>query len=202
MSLIPDAGWYLALLDAVQAQQAGVLDRLGRPWAQHFERVALRTLFRNPAATRAQMEAALLHDAFMDRGGGKAMLASLGIGAETTEMIRITTPPSDADFYRDFEAIGPALRNVILYHIPGQTAVPLSPELVTRLRQAFPGVIAGIKDSSGDWATAERFLAAHGDIAVLLLSEKLLPPKMRGVHRDARGGVAAHDPWQGARGVV
>ena len=44
-------------------------------------------------------------------------------------------------FSRAFEAIGPSLRNVILYHIPGQTAVPLSPELVTRLRQAFPGAI-------------------------------------------------------------
>ena len=108
MGLIPDAGWYRALLDAVQAQQAGVTDRLGRPWAEHFERVALRTLFRNPAATRAQMEAALLHDAFMDRGGGEAMLASLGVGAAAIEMIRVTTPPPDADFYRNFEAVGPA----------------------------------------------------------------------------------------------
>ncbi len=108
MSLVPDAGWYRALLGAVQAQQAGVTDRLGRPWAEHFERVALRTLFRNPAATRAQMEAALLHDAFMDRGGGAAMLASLGVGPGAVEMIRITTPPPDADFYRDFESVGPA----------------------------------------------------------------------------------------------
>lgn len=108
MSLIPDADWYRSLLTAVQVQQAGVTDRVGRPWAQHFERVALRTMFRNPAASRAQVEAALLHDAFMDRGGGEAMLASLYVGEEAIEMIRITTPPPDADFYRDFEAIGPA----------------------------------------------------------------------------------------------
>ena len=108
MTLVPDAPWYRALLAAVQAQQAGVMDRVGRPWAQHFERVALRTLFRNPAAPRAQLEAALLHDAFMDRGGGEAMLRSLEVGSEAVAMIRLTTPPPDADFYRDFEAIGPA----------------------------------------------------------------------------------------------
>ena len=108
MTLVPDAPWYRALLVAVQAQQAGVVDRVGRPWAQHFERVALRTLFRNPAAPRAQLEAALLHDALMDRGGGEAMLRSLEVGPEAVEMIRLTTPPPDADFFRDFEAIGSA----------------------------------------------------------------------------------------------
>ena len=108
MPVVPTDPWYGRLLGAVQAQQDGVVDRVGRPWAQHFERVALRTLFRNPAAPRAQLEAALLHDAFMDRGGGEAMLASLGVGAEATTMIRVTTPPPDADYYRNFEAIGPA----------------------------------------------------------------------------------------------
>lgn len=108
MTLVPDAPWYGTLLAAVGTQQAGVMDRVGRPWAQHFERVALRTLFRNPAAPRAQLEAALLHDAFMDRGGGEAMLRSQGVGPDAVDMIRITTPPPDADFYRDFEAIGPA----------------------------------------------------------------------------------------------
>ena len=94
MTVVPTDPWYGRLLAAVQAQQDGVVDRVGRPWAQHFERVALRTLFRNPAAPRAQLEAALLHDAFMDRGGGDAMLASLGVGAEATTMIRITNPPA------------------------------------------------------------------------------------------------------------
>ena len=108
MTLVPGEAWYRALLTAVQAQQAGVTDRLGRPWAQHFERVALRTLFRNPAAPRAQLEAALLHDAFMDRGGGLPMLAGLGVSPDAIDMIRMTTPPPDADYFRNFEAIGPA----------------------------------------------------------------------------------------------
>ncbi len=108
MSVVPRDEWFWTLVKAVERQQAGITDRIGRPWAQHFERVALRVLFRNPGASRAQLEAALLHDAFMDRGGGQAMLEELGVSDEAIAMIRKTTPPPDADFYRDFEAIGPA----------------------------------------------------------------------------------------------
>lgn len=108
VSLVPTEPWYAAILAAVAAQQAGITDYVGRPWAQHFERVALRVIFRNPHATRPQIEAALLHDAFMDRGGNQAMLDMLGIGTAATEIIELTTPPPDADYYRAFERIGPA----------------------------------------------------------------------------------------------
>lgn len=76
------------------------------------------------------------------------------------------------------EGIGADAR-VILYHIPGQTAVPLSVALVDRLKRAFPGVIAGVKDSSGDKATAEAFLAAHGELAILVGDERQLATAMR-----------------------
>lgn len=89
-------------------------------------------------------------------------------------------------YCRVFERIGANLRGVIMYHIPGQTAAPLSPELISRLRQAWPGVITGIKDSSGDWATAERFLATHGDISVLVGDERLLP---RAMAKGAEGSI-------------
>jgi 4-hydroxy-tetrahydrodipicolinate synthase len=89
-------------------------------------------------------------------------------------------------FNQVFEGIGPSLRGVILYHIPGQTAVALSPELIARLRKAWPGAITAIKDSSGDWATAERFLATHGDISVLVGDERLLP---RAMAKGAEGSI-------------
>lgn len=86
-------------------------------------------------------------------------------------------------FNQVFTRIGDKLRGVIMYHIPGQTAVALSPDLIARLRKAWPGIITGIKDSSGDWATAERFLANHGDISVLVGDERLLPRAMaKGAH--------------------
>ncbi|MEY8097311.1 dihydrodipicolinate synthase family protein [Falsihalocynthiibacter sp. S25ZX9] len=77
-----------------------------------------------------------------------------------------------------FDRIGDALKNVILYHIPSQTAVPISVELVSRLRAAYPGVITGIKDSSGDWDTTQKYLAAHGDISILVGDERQLPKAM------------------------
>ena len=108
MSVVPRGEWFWTLVKAVEEQQKGITDRIGRPWAQHFERVALRCFFRNPRASRAQLEAALLHDAFMDRGGGQFMLETLAVSEEALDIIRITTPPPDADYYRAFEAIGPA----------------------------------------------------------------------------------------------
>ncbi|WP_417408622.1 dihydrodipicolinate synthase family protein [Hoeflea sp.] len=89
-------------------------------------------------------------------------------------------------FSEVFARIGSKLRGVIMYHIPGQTAVALSPELIARLRKAWPGIITGIKDSSGDWATTERFLATHGDISVLIGDERLLP---RAMAQGAEGSI-------------
>lgn len=82
-------------------------------------------------------------------------------------------------FARMFDSVGAELKGVFLYHIPGQTAAPLSVDLIARLRQGFGGVIAGIKDSSGSWETARAFLEAHGDIAVLIGDERLLPKAMK-----------------------
>jgi hypothetical protein len=132
-SLIPDAPWYRHLLSVVNRQQAGITDKIGRPWAQHFERVALRVIFRNPVASRAQIEAALLHDAMMDRGGGHAMLAELGIGAEATEIITITTPPPNADYYRDFSQVGPVECALYLDFVRGLVATGNRPAIEMKL---------------------------------------------------------------------
>ncbi len=61
-------------------------------------------------------------------------------------------------FARVFEALGPGARDMILYHIPSVTAVDISPALIARLRAAFPGVVTGIKDSSGNAANTRRCL--------------------------------------------
>jgi 4-hydroxy-tetrahydrodipicolinate synthase len=84
------------------------------------------------------------------------------------------------------DGIGADARGIILYHIPGQTAVPLSVALVDRLKRAFPGVVAGVKDSSGEGATAEAFLAAHGELAILVGDERQLAGAMR---KGAQGSI-------------
>ncbi|WP_370303941.1 dihydrodipicolinate synthase family protein [Pseudooceanicola sp.] len=54
---------------------------------------------------------------------------------------------------------------IYLYHFPQMSAVPLSTALVTRLREAFGPVIAGLKDSSGDFAQSRAFVEATGGVA-------------------------------------
>jgi 4-hydroxy-tetrahydrodipicolinate synthase len=45
-----------------------------------------------------------------------------------------------------------------LYHFPQQSAVPFSLDLIGRLLKAFPGVIRGVKDSSGDYANMKAMI--------------------------------------------
>lgn len=89
-------------------------------------------------------------------------------------------------FSRLFERTGASLRGVILYHIPGQTAVPLSIELIGRLKQAFPDAIAGVKDSSGNWENTQSLLDAHGELAILIGDERLLA---KGLRAGAQGSI-------------
>jgi 4-hydroxy-tetrahydrodipicolinate synthase len=70
-------------------------------------------------------------------------------------------------------------REVILYHIPSVTQVPLSSSLVGRIERAFPGIVTGVKDSSGDWSTTERLLADHPQLHILVGDERLLARAVR-----------------------
>lgn len=67
-------------------------------------------------------------------------------------------------FARVFERLGGQARDVILYHIPSVTAVGLSMGLISRLQAAFPEVILGVKDSSGDWRNAETLLGFRQEL--------------------------------------
>ena len=81
-------------------------------------------------------------------------------------------------FARAIEAMH-APRGVFLYHIPSVTQVRLSSALIGRVKQAFPGVIAGVKDSGGEWSYTEELLAAHADLHILVGDERLLARAMR-----------------------
>lgn len=93
-------------------------------------------------------------------------------------------------FARVFEKLGPQARDVILYNIPSVTAVPLSVEFIGRLRTAFPQVVAGVKDSSGDFAYTERLLAAHRDLTILIGDERGLAAGIRLGGQGAISGLA------------
>src|SRR5262249_5214903 len=76
-------------------------------------------------------------------------------------------------------ALGPDARDFILYHIPPVTAVPLSIALVERLKRAFPEIVIGVKDSSGDAASAASLLTAHRDVLIVVGDERLLAGAVR-----------------------
>jgi 4-hydroxy-tetrahydrodipicolinate synthase len=89
-----------------------------------------------------------------------------------------------------FAALGPLARGVLLYNIPSVTMVPLSLALIGRLRAAFPGVVAGVKDSGGDWSYSEALLSAHGDMVILIGDERHLARSVRQGGQGAISGMA------------
>ncbi|MEO0916736.1 MAG: dihydrodipicolinate synthase family protein, partial [Pseudomonadota bacterium] len=76
--------------------------------------------------------------------------------------------PSDEGLYAAYaqliEAVGDDRLRVYLYHFPQMSTIPLSTSLVTRLKSAFGPVIAGLKDSTGDFDVSRAFLEATGGI--------------------------------------
>src|SRR5262245_39494321 len=79
---------------------------------------------------------------------------------------------SDEGLFRSYaeviERVGDRRLRIYLYHIPPVSQVPLSLTLIERLLKAYPGTIAGIKDSSGDWnntrAMLEQFQSPQFDV--------------------------------------
>jgi 4-hydroxy-tetrahydrodipicolinate synthase len=68
----------------------------------------------------------------------------------------------------------PRLR-IFLYHLPQVSSVPLSVDLVARLAAAFPGTIAGIKDSQGSWDNTAALLARVPQLTIVIGHEPDLP---------------------------
>ena len=89
-----------------------------------------------------------------------------------------------------FNSLGDSARDMILYHLPGQTAVPLSLDLIGRLKIAFPKIVRGVKDSSGDRAHSEALVAKHGELAILIGDERHLAAIVRKGGQGAICGLA------------
>jgi 4-hydroxy-tetrahydrodipicolinate synthase len=93
-------------------------------------------------------------------------------------------------FAKLLDSLGAAARGVILYNIPSVTQVPLSVGLIQRLRESYPELVIGVKDSSGDWAYTEKLLAARGDLAILVGDERHLAAAVRLGGAGAISGIA------------
>jgi len=70
---------------------------------------------------------------------------------------------------------------LVLYHLPELSTVPLSVALIRRLADAYPGIIAGVKDSSGDILNTQVYLDALPDLSIFVGDERtLLRARRRG----------------------
>ena len=93
---------------------------------------------------------------------------------------------SDEGLFRSFarviDAVADDRLRIYLYHIPPMSQVPITLTLIERLLKAFPGIIAGVKDSSGDWNNTAAMLKdfqPHG-FDVFAGTETVLLKNMRG----------------------
>lgn len=93
---------------------------------------------------------------------------------------------SDDGLFRSYaeviERVGNSALRVYLYHIPPVAQVPITPGVIERLLRAYPGTVAGIKDSSGDWSHTEMLLKnfQSDSFDVFCGSEVFLLQNMRG----------------------
>lgn len=154
-----------------------------------------------------------LLDALVDAGLDPArMMPGTGCSA-FTDTVRLTAhavkrgcggalmlPPffyknvSDEGVFRTYseviQRVGDARLRIFLYHIPQFSMVPISVAVTERLLADYPEQVAGMKDSSGDWANTAAFLdafAADG-FQVFPAAETML---MRGLPLRAAGCISA-----------
>ena len=84
--------------------------------------------------------------------------------------------------YRAFadaiERTGDQRLRLYLYTIPSHSAVTLDFDTIDRLARGFPGVVAGIKDSTLDWSHTEPLLARFPALEILVGAEHHVPRAM------------------------
>ncbi|HVB17432.1 MAG TPA: dihydrodipicolinate synthase family protein [Stellaceae bacterium] len=86
------------------------------------------------------------------------------------------------------ERVGSSALRMFLYHIPPQTVLGLSLDLVGRLIRAYPETVVGLKDSSGDWNNTAALLERFPGFSVFPGSEVFL---LDGLRKGAVGCITA-----------
>lgn len=83
-------------------------------------------------------------------------------------------------FYSEIvQRVGDERLRIYLYHIPPVAQVPIPMTLIERLLREYPGTIAGIKDSSGDWSNMRAMIERFENFDVFAGSEAFLLATLR-----------------------
>jgi len=91
-------------------------------------------------------------------------------------------------FARVIDKLGAKAPRIMLYHIPPMAAVGFSLDLIGKLIEAYPDVVVGMKDSSGDAENTLSVIKAFPDFAVFPGAEVYL---VRAMTAGARGCISA-----------
>jgi 4-hydroxy-tetrahydrodipicolinate synthase len=144
---------------------------------------------------------ALLEAVIAGGVGPERLLPGTGVTAltETVELTRhalslgvnrvVMLPPfyykgiSDDGLFASYaeivERIGDARLQVVLYHIPQFSAVPITFPVIARLRARYPSVFVGLKDSAGDIANMVALVNEFPGFAMLAGADPLMLPLLR-----------------------
>jgi 4-hydroxy-tetrahydrodipicolinate synthase len=107
---------------------------------------------------------------------------------------------SDEGLYRNFseviERVGDARLRIYLYHIPPVSQVGITPALVERLLKNYSGIVAGMKDSSGEWNNTKTMLDRFSESGfdVFAGSESFLLATLRNGGRGCISATANVNP--------
>jgi 4-hydroxy-tetrahydrodipicolinate synthase len=84
-----------------------------------------------------------------------------------------------ASYAEIVERIGDARLQMVLYHIPQFSAVPITFPVIARLRARYPSVFVGLKDSAGEIANMVALVREFPGFAVLAGADPLMLPLLR-----------------------
>lgn len=108
-----------------------------------------------------------------------------GCGARTVLLLPPFYYPSPSEeglyahYARVLDAVAAPGLCVMLYHIPQMSGVPITHGLIKRLLVSHPGIVIGVKDSSGDLEHMRGLVAEFPGLAVFAGADHLLGPLMR-----------------------
>jgi 4-hydroxy-tetrahydrodipicolinate synthase len=99
---------------------------------------------------------------------------------------------SDAGLYRSYAEVIDRVADdelrVLFYHFPKLSGVPITVGLIELLLADYPGVIAGLKDSSGDWSNTADLIDRFPEMSIFPGSERYL---RQGLQHGGAGCITA-----------
>ncbi len=153
------------------------------------------------ALLEAAMEGGIAPDRVMAGTGCCALTDSLELTRHAVSLgVKkvLVLPPfyyknmKDAGLFRSYaeliEGVGDPELRIFLYHFPQLSGVPITYGLIELLLADYAGVVAGLKDSSGDWNNTAGLLERFPGFAVFPGSETYM---LKGLHSGGAGCITA-----------